>query len=330
MPVAAEPSAPSHWRSRAFGLELEGSFPAPGLPALDGPYRARPTRLELCPADAIDAAWPDDGATRLLEEWIGGRTPARTIDHHEAAGYRLFARHFGLALIAPDGERVLCAPPGVAPWRWQRFLVGRVLPWAAILRGLEVFHASAVAIDGRAVAFVGPSGAGKTSLAIRLVLGGAAFMTDDVLALDKGPDGALRAHPGSSVASLRAAERSAMPAGERRRLGTLLGHSDKTYLALTRASVALPLAAVYFLTRSEEPGADAIEPMPAPDPRVLLASTFVASVQTPRRLGNLLDVCSEVARTASAFRVRVQPGVEAAALADELDSHARSIIADAP
>jgi hypothetical protein len=278
------------------------------------------------PEQAIEAAWPVDGTVRLLEESTGSRTPARTIDRHDAVGYRLYARHFGLALIATDGTRVLCAPPGVAPWRWQRFLVGRVLPWAAILSGLEVFHASAVAIDGRAVAFIGPSGAGKTSLAIHLVLGGAGFVTDDVLALDRGPDGGLRAHPGSSIASIRAAERSAMSAAERHRLGTLLGHSDKTYMALARTSEPLPLGAVYFLTRSDEPGGTPIEAMPAPDPRVLLASTFVVSVQTPSRLRNLLDVCAEVARAAPAFRVRLQPGVGAAALAERLRAHAHSAI----
>src|SRR3712207_7852895 len=47
-----------------------------------------------------------------------------------------------------------CSPPGVAPWRWQRFLVGRILPWAAVLCGLEALHASAVVLDGRAIAFV--------------------------------------------------------------------------------------------------------------------------------------------------------------------------------
>jgi hypothetical protein len=241
----------------------------------------------------------------------------------------LYARDFGLALIAPDGERVLCAPPGVAPWRWQRFLVGRVLPWAAILSGLEVFHASAVAIDGRAVAFVGPSGAGKTSLAIRLVLGGAGFVTDDVLALDKAPDGALRAHPGSSIVSVRAAERDAMSATERLRLGEILGHDDKTYVAIARVSSAMPLGALYFLTQSEDSAGEAIELMSAPDPRVLLSSTFVLSVQTPHRLQNLLDVCSEIAHSAPAFRVRMRPGVGAAELADKLHAHAHAVIGGA-
>jgi hypothetical protein len=325
MPTTVERAAPPRWRSRAFGLELEGSFPAAGLPPLEGPGGGPLTRLELASAEAIDAAWPLEGATRVLEERFGGRTPSRTIDQHDAAGYRLYARHFGLALIAPDGRRVLCAPPGVAPWRWQRFLVGRVLPWAAILSGLEAFHASAVELDGRAAAFVGPSGAGKTSLAIRLVLGGAGFLTDDVLAIDRGPDGALRAHPGASVASLRADERAAMLPDQWRRLGTVLGHSDKTYVALARAPAAVPLGVVYFLTQDDRCGG-VIERLPAPDPRVLLSSTFVLSMRTPGRLRNLLDICAEVARSVPAFRVRIGPASESAVLAEALNTHARRAV----
>jgi hypothetical protein len=134
----------------------------------------------------------------MVEETFDDELPDRTIDFDEELGYRLYARHFGLALINPNGERVLCAPPGAPDWSWQRFLVGRVLPWAALLRGREVFHASAVQVGGRAIAIVAPSGGGKTSLALRLVLRGAGFITDDVLALERTPDG-INAYPGANI-----------------------------------------------------------------------------------------------------------------------------------
>ena len=59
-------------------------------------------------------------------------------------------------------------------WLWQRFLVGQVLPFAALLQGLEVFHASAVVLGDRVVAIVGGSGGGKTSVGLNLVLAGSA------------------------------------------------------------------------------------------------------------------------------------------------------------
>ncbi len=55
------------------------------------------------------------------------------------------------------------------------------------LRGETVLHASAVAIDGAAVAFVGQSGRGKSTIAALLCVAGAELVTDDVLTVDPGP-----------------------------------------------------------------------------------------------------------------------------------------------
>ena len=318
-----EPARTSVLRTRAFGLDIESSFEAPGLLPATGPPRGPHLRMDLVPPEAIDGDWPAASATRVLEEHFDDGPPARTIDSHPEAGYRLYARHFGLARISRDGGRVLCAPPAGEPWSWQRFLVGRILPWAAVLRGRETFHASAVEIGGRAVAFVGATGAGKTSLAVQLVARGAGFVTDDVLALSLEGD-MVRAHPGAGIASVRRAERDAMPRDRWAALGDVLGESEKTYVALPRAPDDLPLGALYFLARgdSSEP-----ETLPALDPRLLLASTFVLGVQTPERLRTQLDVCAAVASDVPAFRLPVAPGVGAADLADIVGSHLEQVVA---
>jgi hypothetical protein len=274
--------------------------------------------LELATAEEIDRGWTAGGTRRVLEERFDDGEPARTIDVHPRRGYRLYARHFGLARISPSGARVLCAPPPSEPWSWQRFLVGRVLPWAAVLRGHEAFHASAVGLGEHAIAFVGPTGAGKTSLAVQLVYRGGEFMTDDVLALSRDDDGGLLAHPGASIASVRDAERAMIPDGRWRALGHELGHSGKTYVALRRADGPLPLGAVYFLARGDQPG---IERIASPDPRLLLASTFVLGVQTPARLHNQLDVCAQLARTVPMFTLRIAPGRGAEQLASDVHLH---------
>jgi hypothetical protein len=310
-------------RARAFGLELDLSFPAPGLPAATGPAVGRHTRVDLVGPDEIDRDWPAHAADRVLEERFGRKQPERTIDIHPRAGYRLYARHFGLARISARGARVLCSPPGVAPWRWQRFLVGRVLPWAAVLRGLEPLHASAVQIDGRAVALVGQTGAGKTSLALQLVARGAGFMSDDVLALDDGQ--VLRAHPGAGVAAVRPAERAAIPRATWRRVGTVLGHSGKTYMELPRPEQPAPLGAVYFLNGDDGP---VLEPITQPDPRLLLASTFVLGVQTPERLLRQLDVCAAIVRSVPLYCLRPAASAGSAELAELVDHHARETLGE--
>jgi hypothetical protein len=66
-------------------------------------------------------------------------------------------------------------------------MAGTVTAFMLTLRGETVLHASAVAIDGAALAFVGQSGRGKSTLAALLCLEGAELITDDVLTVDTGP-----------------------------------------------------------------------------------------------------------------------------------------------
>ena len=54
-----------------------------------------------------------------------------------------------------DGREAACEADAVTVERTERFLFAQVLPLAAVLQGLDVMHASAVAWDGGVVAFVG-------------------------------------------------------------------------------------------------------------------------------------------------------------------------------
>lgn len=66
-------------------------------------------------------------------------------------------------------------------------MAGTVGAMLLALRGDTVLHASAVAVDERVVAFVAPSGGGKSTLAALLCRHGADLVTDDVLVVDAGP-----------------------------------------------------------------------------------------------------------------------------------------------
>ncbi len=157
--------------SHAFGLGLDLEFEVPGLwPSPSGRPRVR---LRHVSPEDLDAGWDERGAEALVRGRRTGGRLAMTVDR--AGGeYRVWAEDHGFYRLAPARALVDCAPPpGVPDWRWQRVLVGNVLPLAAVLAGHEALHASAVEIDGRAVGFVARSGAGKTSIAIALVLRGA-------------------------------------------------------------------------------------------------------------------------------------------------------------
>jgi hypothetical protein len=189
----------------------------------------------------------------------------------------------------------------------------------SLLRGREVFHASAVRIGDRAVAFVAPTGGGKSSLALQLVLRGAGFVSDDVLAIERSDAGGVTAHPGASILSVRPAEKAVIERNDWRRLGRVLGTSGKTYVAVEREPDPLPLGALYFLMT--KPGAGTRIQSGGVDPRALLGSSFVVSVATAARLSRLLDVCAEIAASVPLFRVQVDPEQGSAALAAAVEGH---------
>ena len=67
------------------------------------------------------------------------------------------------------------------------YLMNVVLSLVLRLRGHETLHASAVLIDGKAVVFLGVSGAGKSTIAAMLALRGFPVITEDVTAIiDRG------------------------------------------------------------------------------------------------------------------------------------------------
>jgi hypothetical protein len=311
-------------RGSAFGLALEADFAIPGL--VPGAARILPTtRLTLGDTADLDRAWCGAGAdaARVSADLVRDGEPGRTIDAHPEVGYRLFARYFGTCLVSPDGARMLCVPAPVRSWRWQRFLVGRCLPLAALLRGYELLHAGAVEIGDGVVAIIGPSGAGKTSLTLHLVLHGATFFTDDVLALESGDD-MLLAHPGFGVINIRAAEHKRLAEQQRAVLGPLLGQTgrDKLHYALAPSDAPRPLRAVYFLVPGDtRPGAT-IAPVDVPDPRRLLTSAFIHETRPTAQLAGLLDICAKLSESVPMFDVPVREDEPAAKLAARLGAHA--------
>lgn len=59
----------------------------------------------------------------------------------------------------------------------------------------EILHASCVAVEGRGLLILGPSGTGKSSLALRLVSLGAALVSDDLTRVARGGDGLVASCP---------------------------------------------------------------------------------------------------------------------------------------
>jgi hypothetical protein len=87
--------------------------------------------------------------------------------------------------LSADGRSVRCWPtPGTSEHTIQHLYLNQVLPLALGKQGHLVFHASAVEIGGAAVAFMGASGKGKSTLAASFATSGYRFLTDDGLMVE--------------------------------------------------------------------------------------------------------------------------------------------------
>jgi hypothetical protein len=106
-------------------------------------------------------------------------------------------------LVSADLRRVtVCPVEGVDPDRVAVFTSGGLPAFILTMLGELVLHASAVEVGGRALAFVGPSGMGKSTLATLCCIEGARLVTDDVLRVDLA-QGAPRVHLGAGELRLR-------------------------------------------------------------------------------------------------------------------------------
>jgi hypothetical protein len=310
-------------RTRAFGIDLEADFEMPGVVPSPQASDGRSLSLRLADDEEVDRDFPAD-ARRIAELRFDDDRLVVSVDAAGEHGYRVFAFDFGRARIAPEGREALIAPLAGPDWMWQRYLTGQVLPLAALLQGLEVFHACVLGVAGRAIAVVAHSGIGKTTTALRLRLKGLDFMSDDVLVLE--PDGdRVRAHPGIGLANVRPGADDLLAQLESSGLATPIGRNEReTRISIRRSDEVLPLAALFLLTRYIDERELQVERLAPVDPRMLLAATFNRAVLTPERLARQLDVCARVERSAAVFKVTCGISVPSADVADAIFEHVTS------
>ena len=99
-------------------------------------------------------------------------------------------------LVDSDGRRIWCGWLGATSLEsLQVYLLGHALSFALVKLGLEPLHSTSVVIDGQAIALLGKSGFGKSSLAAAVLGAGHTMLTDDLLLLRQGPGG-YEAQPG--------------------------------------------------------------------------------------------------------------------------------------
>lgn len=300
----------------AFGLAVTADFPVAGVEDRDS-VPGRATFVELVDARELIALWSEHEPT------LSTRGEDRVILDDEELGHLLDLPDAGRFSISADGRLIRCAPLELDAWRWQRGLFAGALPFAALVQGIEVFHAAAVVVHGRPVAIAAESGGGKSTLAAFLRVAGASFFTDDVLALEV-VDDAVVAHPGPRLLNLRHSTAELLSAPEREALGAVLGADDfELRLGAEGVSAPAPVADVYFLERDAGLETLSFEPVESAS-RWLLGASYNFVIRTPQRLLSQLDLCSRLAEDARLTRIAAPAGLDprllAAAVAEDVQS----------
>jgi hypothetical protein len=170
--------------------------------------------------------------------------------HRADGGYLLRFPQLADFQVSADADTVTCVPVPEVPEGTARHLyLNQVLPLVLSKLGQLVFHASAVEIGSGAVAFVGESGRGKSTLAASFAVSGCRFLTDDGLVVEPSAESfeALPSHP--SIRLWDDSEAALIPPAARR--APPVHYTSKArFLAddeLAFCAVPRPLRRVYFL-----------------------------------------------------------------------------------
>jgi hypothetical protein len=139
------------------------SRPAPGAGALE----IRLGRVRPVPRTVVAREWLEDG--RLWRVVFGA-----------PEGYLFHFPDLAVFLVTRDGARVEIFPePEIPSETVRHLLLDQVLPYLAPAWGGDVFHASGVATPYGAIAFLGATGRGKSTLAEAFARRGSAILCDD-------------------------------------------------------------------------------------------------------------------------------------------------------
>ena len=210
--------------------------------------------------DITDSAAPPPG--EVVAEYVDGDTSWYTATEVDD-GVLLRFRECGEFVFSRDLRHVVVRrDPAGRHELLPILLAGTASAVLLTLRGATVLHASAVAVDGVALAFVGQSGRGKSTVAALMCLAGAALVTDDVLAVDPGPPATCL----GGAAQLRLREKAAHLADAQPDRPSHTTADDRRSFAPTpAANVPHRLAAVVIPSPSREATEVAVRRLPASD-----------------------------------------------------------------
>jgi len=188
------------------------------------------------------------------------------------------------------------------------YLLGPVMGFVLLLRGLVCLHASAIAIRNHAIALVGPAGSGKSTTAAAFSDRGFSILAEDVVTLDDREDHFL-VRPAYPCIRLWPASVKALY-GSETHLPKLTPNWDKRYLDLTVRpeqfqQQPLKLAAIYQLSkRRDNREAPFVEPLDRADGLMsLVANTYATKLMDKQMRAREFELLTRVLKNVRLRRV---------------------------
>jgi hypothetical protein len=238
----------------AFALRLRSNIPIPGLMATDDVSESPDIEVHLCsspfgggqePSEAEEliytSVYTGESGESALRVWEIGKGRYIRLDYYDGVQFWLDRAGKNAWAVWPDTSTVENV---------STYLVGPVLGLLLRFRGVVCLHASAVTLGDRAVIFLGPEGAGKSTTAAALAQRGHAVIADDVVGLVE-QDGRFSVLPAYPHLSLWP-DSVSMLYGPDKELPTLSPDWGKHFLSLTANGLkfeerSLPLGAIFIL-----------------------------------------------------------------------------------
>ncbi|HWP47150.1 MAG TPA: hypothetical protein VNM22_08325 [Candidatus Limnocylindrales bacterium] len=191
-----------------------------------------------------------------LPEPVDGRSHFWMTDE----GIYLFYEEAGTFLIRGGREILIDPVPGVEERVLRLFILGPALRVLLHQRGLLVFHASAVSMNGAAIAFLGGPGWGKSTTVAALYARGHGVVADDITAVEVAKDHPL-VFPGFPQLKLWPEAVTAL-GEDPGMLYSLHPHLEKRGKRITKgfSPHPLPLRCIYVLAEGQIPEIESIQP----------------------------------------------------------------------
>jgi hypothetical protein len=185
------------------------------------------------------------------------------------------------------------------------YLLGPIMGFVMLLRGIVCLHASAIAVGDETIALVGPAGSGKSTTAAAFSDLGYSILAEDVVTLDDRVDHFL-VRPAYPCIRLWPASVKALY-GNETQLPRLTPNWDKRYLDLSEQfqHQPLPLAAIYMLSeRRDDAAAPFVERLDKSEGLMsLIANTYATKLMDKQMRAREFELLTRVLNNVPVRRV---------------------------